>query len=312
MWQALLGFLSIALVTSLSIGWFRNLSIENQWLDKPTDRGSHHQAVPHIGGIVMMFMLVLLTLILVLVDYLSWKDSLIWLLILLLLGLIGFIDDIKDLPKRLRLIAQIVVATCAIWHFGGINSIQLGSINIEFSLFSYLLGFIWVVGFINMYNFMDGINGLAGCQALIAGLIFAAWLYYLNQTGESMLFLGVASTAIGFLYWNFSPAKVFMGDSGSTMLGGLFAVISLQLHNQFELSILFPALLFAWFLIDTSVTFAKRLFRGEKVWQAHRQHFYQKLAPNPQDHTKVTGMISLITLIISGIITAVLLYPDFL
>jgi len=303
----LLGFFTFSIATLCGISWLKKLSIKNHWLDTPTDRGSHKHAVPHIGGVVIMSMLFLLTLILMFSGYLSWRDGFIWILILLLLGLVGFIDDIRDLPKRLRLLAQIVIAVVVVWYFGGINSVQLGSMSFEFASFSYLLGFIWVIGFINMYNFMDGINGMAGCQALLAGLIFSVWLFHLNQPGESLLFLGVASTAIGFLYWNFSPAQVFMGDSGSTMLGGLFAAISLQMHNQLELSILFPVMLFAWFLIDTSLTFTKRLVRGEKVWQAHRQHFYQQLAPNPQDHTKVTGMISLFTLIISGIITAVLL-----
>ncbi len=307
MLQPIIGFVFIAVLTVLLTGWFRNLSIENHWLDKPTHRGSHHQAVPHIGGVAMMVTLCLTIIVLTISGNMSGVDSIVWLAIVLMLGIVGFIDDIRNLSKRLRLVAQIIVAVIAIWYFGGINTLNIGPINLEFSGFSYVLGFIWVVGFINMYNFMDGINGIAGCQALIAGLILAVWLYHLQQQGESLLFLAVAATACGFLYWNFSPAKVFMGDSGSTMLGGMFAVISLQLHNESNLSIIFPVLLFAWFLADTSITFLKRMLRGEKVWEAHRQHFYQLLAPNPEDHTKVTGIISLISLIIALIITVVVL-----
>ncbi len=307
MMQLIQLFLFVAVLTAVLIGVFKNLSIKNHWLDKPTDRGSHHQAIPHIGGVVMMLILILCVILLAANDYLAWNSASIWLLIIIVLGLVGFIDDIRDLSKRLRFVAQIVVAMIAVGYFGGINSLNIGFIDIELSLASYLIGFVWVLGFINMYNFMDGINGIAGFQALIAGLIFAVWLSYFQLTGESMLFLAVAAVACGFLYWNFSPPKVFMGDSGSTMLGGLFAVISLQLHNQFNLSIIFPILLFAWFLSDTIYTFSKRLIRGERVWEAHRQHIYQQMAPNPSDHTKVTGIISLITLIIALVITVVVL-----
>ena len=303
----ILAFVSIAILTAVCIGGFKRLSVENDWLDKPTDRGSHQQAVPHIGGVVMMLMLFTITILLAVYGYLTWNSAAIWLLIITLLGLVGFIDDIKDLSRRSRFAAQIIVAVAAVGYFGGINSMHLGIVKIELSLISYLIGFIWVLGFINMYNFMDGINGIAGFQALIAGLFFAVWLSHFQLTGESMLFLAVAAVACGFLYWNFSPAKVFMGDSGSTMLGGLFAVISLQLHNEFELSMIFPVLLFIWFLTDSIFTFMKRLIRGERVWQAHRQHIYQQMAPNPSDHTKVSGIISLITLIIALIVTVVVL-----
>ena len=143
-------------------------------------------------------------------------------------------------------------------------------------------------------------------QALISGLIFVLWFQYFGQTGESQILLSVAAVSAGFLYWNVTPARVFMGDSGSTMLGGVFAIVCLKLHNEQQISIIFPALIFAWFLLDTSITLIKRLFRGEKIWQAHRQHLYQKLAIAPKDHLKVTGMISLLTIIISVMTTAVL------
>jgi Fuc2NAc and GlcNAc transferase len=300
------GFTLITLATVFFTGWLKNLSIKNHWFDWPTHRGSHRDPIPNIGGLAMTVIVCSVILSLILLKKLTFSDAFIWLFLVSLLGTVGFLDDIKDLSTRLRILVHMIVAAAVVAVCGGINQLELGFTTLHFGAFSYLLGFIWVVGFINMYNFMDGINALAGTQALICGLIFAFWFQYFGQAGESLILLSVAAVSAGFLYWNVTPARVFMGDSGSTMLGGLFAIVCLKLHNELQLSIIFPALIFAWFLLDTSTTLIRRLFRGEKIWQAHRQHLYQKLAITPKDHLKVTGMISLLTIIISLITTVVL------
>lgn len=300
------GFLMLMLLGSGLTGWLRKISIRNNWFDWPTHRGSHNDPIPNIGGLAMTAVVILAITVLVLFEKLAISDALIWLFVVSVLGIVGFLDDIKGLSTRIRLIVHMAVGVVVVYVCGGINLLDSGSEAIKFEYVSYLLGFIWVVGFINMYNFMDGINGLAGSQALISALIFALWFHLFGQPGESMILLSTAAVSAGFLYWNVTPARVFMGDSGSTMLGGLFAIVCLKLHNQQQLPIFYPALIFAWFLLDTSITLTKRLFKGEKIWQAHRQHYYQKLTLTPEDHIKVTGMISLLTLIISLIITVVL------
>ena len=301
----LAGFIVLMLSTLLITGWLKKISIKNNWFDLPTHRSSHHDPIPNIGGLAMTIVIIVAIVCLVLLGKLTLIQSFVWLFIVSVLGIVGFIDDIKDLSTRLRILVHIIVAVVVVYICGGINQLDMGVFTIRFGYFSFLIGCIWVVGFINMYNFMDGINGLAGSQALISALIFALWFYLFGQTGECLILLIVAAVSAGFLYWNITPASVFMGDSGSTMLGGLFAIVCLKLHNDQQLPILFPALIFVWFLIDTSVTLTKRLLKGEKIWQAHRQHFYQKLALRPEDHIKVTGMISLLTLIISLITTVI-------
>lgn len=300
------GFIILMLLTLVLTGWLKNLSIRNNWFDWPTHRSSHHNPIPNIGGLAMTMVVFSALVTLILFGKLTLSDAFVWLFAASMLGIVGFLDDIKDLSTQLRILVHMVVGALVVSVCGGINQLDLGIGVLEFKYLSFLLGFIWVVGFINMYNFMDGINGLAGAQALISALVFALWYYLFGQAGEVMILVAIAAASAGFLYWNITPARVFMGDSGSTMLGGLFAIVCLKLHNDQQVSIVFPALVFAWFLLDTSITLTKRLFKGEKVWQAHRQHLYQKLAPAPKDHIKVTGMISLLTLIISVITTVVL------
>ena len=301
----IVGF-SVCLLLSLYLtGWLRAFSIRKNWFDWPTDRSSHLEPVPNIGGLAISLVTIVALVLLTFAGKFTLEEFFLWAFVVALLSFVGFWDDVRNLSTVLRLIVHIVIALVVVKSLGGINGINLGVINFEFGKFSYLLGFIWVVGFINMYNFMDGINTLAGAQAIIAGLVFALWLYFFGLPSEALLMLAIAAASAGFLYWNITPAKVFMGDSGSTMLGGVFAAMSLKLHNEAGLSILLPALVFAWFLLDTSLTMAKRALNGEKIWQAHRQHLYQRMAPNPDNHIKVTGMISLLTLIISLIITMV-------
>lgn len=299
-------FTIMMIVTAVLTGWLKNVSIKKNWFDWPTQRGSHRDPIPNIGGLAMTTVLFSVIILLILSGRLTPVEAFIWLILVGLLGIVGFLDDIWDLSTRLRLLVHMLAAAMVVAVCGGINTLELGSVTIQFGVFSYFLGFVWVVGFINMYNFMDGINALAGTQALIGGLVFALWFHLYGQAGESLILLSVAAVGAGFLYWNLTPARVFMGDSGSTMLGGVFAIACLKLHNDQQLSIIFPALVFAWFLLDTSITLIIRLLKGEKIWQAHRQHLYQKLAITPQDHLKVTGMISLLTLIISLFSTVVL------
>lgn len=299
-------FLVLMLVTLVLVGWLKRLSIQYNWFDMPTRRGSHHDPIPNIGGLAMSAVLFCAIIALVVLEKVTFHEAFVWLFSVSILGIVGFLDDIRDLSTLLRIVVHMMVGVVVVQVCGGINRVNLGFMVIEFDYFSAVLGFIWVVGFINMYNFMDGINGLAGCQALISGLCFSFWFYLFGQPGEAMILLSIAAVSAGFLYWNLTPSRVFMGDSGSTMLGGAFAIACLELHNSQQLPILFPALIFTWFLLDTSITLIKRLLKGEKIWQAHRQHFYQKLAVKPKDHIKVTGMISLLTLIISLIITMLL------
>ena len=300
------GFSVLMAFTLILTGWFKNISIRNNWFDWPSHRGSHHDPVPNIGGLAITVVVAISIILLVFIEKLTFKEAFVWLFAVSVLGIVGFLDDIKDLSKRLRLFVHLFVAVVVVYNCGGIHQLDLGFKTIQFEYFSYFLGVIWVVGFINMYNFMDGINALAGSQALISALVFALWFYILGEIGLSLVLLSIAAANAGFLYWNVTPARVFMGDSGSTMLGGVFAIVGLILHNAEQLPITFPALVFAWFLLDTSMTLLKRLLKGEKIWQAHRQHIYQKLAITPEDHIKVTGIISLLTLIISLIITIVL------
>ena len=156
------GFTLMMFVSIVLTGYLRKISIKNNWFDWPTQRGSHSDPIPNIGGLAMTALVVSAIILLILANKLTLADAIIWLLPVSVLGIVGFLDDIKDLSTRLRILVHMAVAAVAVAVCGGINQLELGFATIQFGVFSYLLGFFWVVGFINMYNFMDGINALAG------------------------------------------------------------------------------------------------------------------------------------------------------
>lgn len=242
-------------------------------LDQPNERSLHSTPTPRIGGLAMLLALGLI---------LPWglfdaPSPLVGLLLLAAgLGILSLLDDWRGLPVRLRLLAHLAAAGVAIWLLGLPLLLALPAI----------LAIGWMT---NLYNFMDGADGLAGSMALFG---FGAYALAASLAGPEVTInansnavpteltfasLAIASAAAGFLLFNFPPARVFLGDAGSIPLGFLAGVLGIYGWQAGLWSWLFPLLVFAPFILDASLTLLKRLLRGERFWQAHRQHLYQRL-----------------------------------
>src|SRR5437868_6483485 len=183
-----------------------------------------------------------------------------------------------------------------------LGELHLGTVGI-------IITFLWIIGLTNAYNFMDGIDGMAGGVALSAGI---AWMWLAsNMHNVFALWIALAITAssLGFLAHNWSPAKIFMGDVGSTFLGYSFAVLPLMTHTPpaaGRAAALLPlaALLLVWpFAFDSGTTFFRRLLRGENVFAAHRSHLYQRLVRAGETHRNVSSLY--MGLALSGLLLAV-------
>jgi UDP-N-acetylmuramyl pentapeptide phosphotransferase/UDP-N-acetylglucosamine-1-phosphate transferase len=150
------------------------------------------------------------------------------------------------------------------------------------------VGLVWIVGLCNAYNFMDGIDGIAAAQAIVAG---AGWAWLGWRGGDAMTALAgalIAGASLGFLFFNWPPAKVFMGDAGAAFLGFTFAALTVLALTQ-SLERAAAGALFVWpFLFDTTFTLVRRLVRGENVLRAHRSHLYQRLVARGWSHARVT------------------------
>ena len=294
--------LALALTVTGVEGW-RRLALRRQILDVPNERSSHANPTPRGGGVVIFAVTVIF-----LTAGTAPGGNLIFLspflLGAVLIALVSWFDDLFSLPSRLRFGVHTVAALLVIYGIGYFKTVELPFYNLSFGMWfvGQLITLLWIVGLTNAYNFMDGIDGIAGAQGLVAGVGWglAGWL-----TGDELIFLFgglLAATNLGFLWHNWHPARIFMGDVGSAFLGFSFAALPLLATRQTENTggwMIFGVLLVWTFVFDAVLTFIRRAMRGENVFAAHRSHLYQRLVIIGYPHNRVSlgyGALSLLGL----------------
>lgn len=281
-----------ALAWALVYG-IRAWALRRRILDLPNQRSSHSQATPRGGGLAI----VALTLAVALAALAFGQFAPIGLAYLLgaaPIATISWLDDLRSVSNRARfachtLGASLVLATLVVAPPATAPS--LGGLTVPWWPVALIM-LPWIVGLTNIYNFLDGIDGLAGGQAVVA----AGWWLAIGITHDlplvTTLSLAVAASATGFLLHNWSPARIFMGDVGSTFLGYTFAtlpLLGLQAGGPFAL--LVGGVLLVWpFIFDGGLTIIRRAIAGENIFQAHRSHLYQRLVIHGWSHRTVSGL----------------------
>ena len=280
--------LALALgLSKLVIYWFGR-----QLLDIPNTRSSHTIPTPRGGGIAIA----LATLIAALTAYFMGLINHTTLYLLapgLLMAIVGIADDLITLNIRIRLFTQTLTA-CTITLIT-LNDILFSAPIFVLLVIASVIGIVWLT---NLYNFMDGINGLAGLQAIFVCSSISL-LFYLQGTYSEiiLLMLIISSANLGFLYWNFPKAKLFMGDVGSLFIGITLATLITWTAQDNLLTICYWLIILAAFIADASYTLFIRTTTGQKFYLPHRSHFYQKIAIKLNSHTKATLLIMAFNLI---------------
>ncbi len=282
MMLALSCFILAWLVSSLCLSTMLKKKWLIQTLDQPNHRSLHVQPVPRTGGIAIMLGILAGVLPLFLLKMNDTAGSTLLGVVVIGIGLsiVARLDDLYHLSPLTRLVVQVLAAATA--------SLLIVGVPITMpQLWVVLVGVMSVVWMTNLYNFMDGADGLAGGMACIgfACYALAAWLG--NAHHLAGFCLAIAGAALAFLRFNFYPAKIFMGDVGSIPLGFFAGAIAWQGVQMHVWSVFFAVLAFLPFIYDATVTLIKRLGQGKKVWLAHREHFYQKLVLSGVSHDKV-------------------------
>ncbi|MEX3983370.1 glycosyltransferase family 4 protein [Paraburkholderia sp. EG287A] len=254
--------------------------------DVPNHRSLHVKPIPRVGGwgIVPIGLAALL-----------WHASQMWLIAAgaAALALVSQIDDRRDLPARIRFAVHFaaVVALVVIWPADAPWWLLAG------------IGFL-MLWLINLYNFMDGADGLAGGMALFGFGAYAAAALATGHPSPALAQVGaaLAGAALGFLFLNFHPAKLFLGDAGSITLGFLAGALGYWGWRGAVWPLWFPAFVFSPFIADASITLLRRVCRGEKFWQAHREHYYQRMVRSGIGHSRTA--IYWYALMFAGVIVA--------
>lgn len=278
-------------------GLLRRYAIEYSVLDIPNIRSSHKVPTPRGGGIAIvisfLFALPAITFLGLIGIQTMWA----------LLGagagiaVLGFIDDHQHIPARWRLLGHFTGAAWAIFWVGGLPTLPFFGFALNLGWLGYVLATVYLVWLLNLFNFMDGIDGIASIETICVCL-GGALLYALvgAQVGFIAVPLLLAVAVAGFLFWNFPPARIFMGDAGSGFLGITLGVLSLQAgwvsHELFWAWLV----LLGVFVVDATFTLLRRLLRGDKVYEAHCSHAYQNASRQYRRHLPVTMAVLFINL----------------
>ena len=250
----ILSFVVAFVALRLLIGPFARFA-----LDHPNERSLHERPVPRTGGIAV---LAGMASVIVFLQHAYWLP----LALALILAAVSLVDDLRDMPTPVRLIAHLTAAAVlvgnALWPGHPLGVVLL------------VIAIAWIT---NLYNFMDGSDGLAGGMAVLGFGTYAVAAYLAGDPVLAALCVAIAGAAAAFLTHNFPPARIFLGDVGSIPLGFLAGALGVVGWQGGLWPLWFPVLVFGPFIGDATLTLIRRLLRRERVWQAHRDHYYQRL-----------------------------------
>lgn len=291
-----ISFFLIFFILAFGFTYFmRAYALKKNIIDNPNERSSHSVPTPRGGGVAVVGSYLLALAVLMYSQQLELQTGFTLMAAGFVIALLGFLDDHGHINSMLRLVIHFLVAIGVVLSLGGFaevtafNGVQLGFIV-------NIIAVLFLVWLLNLYNFMDGINGIASVEAITTTVSMAILYLLLNTSLNSDILWLLATCVFGFLLWNFPKAKIFMGDACSGFLGltlGILALIALK-ENL--------ALFCAWiiclgvFVVDATYTLIKRVLSGYKMYDAHRSHSYQILSRKWGSHTPVTLAIAAINL----------------
>jgi Fuc2NAc and GlcNAc transferase len=270
----------------------RSYLLRRKILDIPNSRSSHSRPTPRGGGlsIVIVFLGIALWLACRGAVAPNLAAALIW--GGLAVAGVGFLDDHSPVPAGVRLLVHFAAAAWALWCLGGVGPLNLGAISWNWGWVGQLPAVVGLVWMINLYNFMDGIDGLAAtegiCVSALGGLVIA----WSGHGSLAVCVAGLAAACAGFLVWNWPPAKIFMGDVGSGFLGFVFGVLAISSAKHRSWLFWSWVILLSVFIVDATVTLVRRGLSGARWSHAHRSHAYQHAAELWGSHLRVTLTIA--------------------
>ncbi len=297
MWRALVASVDwtipvIAFVAaSVVTGVVRYYALRVDLLDLPNARSSHSVPTPSGGGLGIVVAVFVSLFLVHQQHYLETAAAYSLLGGGLLIALVGIIDDYRHVPSAIRLAVHIAACGFVLAVVGGFPPVQFGSVTVDLTYAGDILALTLMVWFVNAFNFMDGIDGIAAVEAIC---VCAGAYVIAAATGNSAMTamsVGIAAASAGFLVWNLPPAKIFMGDVGSAFLGVVIASQAIWSHANGSLPVWTWLILAGVFLVDATVTLVTRIALRHNWTVAHRSHAYQKMARQLGSHGRVTATV---------------------
>lgn len=307
-WIVAASFVASVLFTGVA----RRYALQRGVLDLPNARSSHSTPTPRGGGIAVVAASAVGLALLASVHAVATREALLLAAGTLLIAAIGWLDDHTSVPPRVRLAVHVTIAILTVAAFRGFPTLDVGIAALHLGTLGAVLAVLAVVWSINLFNFMDGIDGLAGTEGTLVCAAAAALLALRGDASLSAIAAVIAAASAGFLCWNWPPARIFLGDVGSGALGYAIATIAIAAERHGTVPLLASAMLYGVFVGDATVTLARRVARGERPAEAHRDHAYQRLSRVWGAHRPVTLAAASVTLVLALLAAAATLRPALL
>lgn len=260
----------------------------------PNKRSLHEKPVPKSGGIAIVITWYAGLTILFLNDFIE-KNLYCALMTGVLISVVSLLDDIYEVKPVLRLLIHFISAVIAFSFLGGLRPLFIPEIHFNYNWIVYPIAIIGIVWFINLFNFMDGVDGYASVEAIFISSVF----FIMSWNPASVLLIVCVS---GFLIWNWPKARIFMGDTGSTQLGFVLVISGIYFHNTLEFSILNWIMLTSPFWFDATITLARRWKNNENLSKGHRKHVYQRFVRMGYPHQVVNYILIGLNMLIIALI----------
>lgn len=294
-WAALTA--ACLLIGLLSTKALQAYALRSGWLDIPNARSSHSVPTPRSGGIAIWIAFTAGISVLLAFELLDWR------LYVALAGggtavaAVGYVDDRTQLSARSRLLVHVTAAVWALAWMGKLPAIGFFGAPVDLGAAGYVLGVLAIVWTVNLFNFMDGIDGLAGAQAVFMAMTGAALALLAGGASIALAAALLAASCAGFLVWNWPPARIFMGDVGSGFVGFAIAVLALASAQVSAVGPVCWLVLGGVFFVDATLTLVRRVGRGLPASQPHRDHAYQTLTRRWHSHLRVTLCVAVVNVL---------------
>jgi UDP-N-acetylmuramyl pentapeptide phosphotransferase/UDP-N-acetylglucosamine-1-phosphate transferase len=323
--EYVLAFIAVFAASAAGTGLITGFLRQRAMFDLPNDRSSHASPTPRGGGLAVTAVLIIAWNVVTLTEPESPLPMSVLLIGAVLLAVVSWIDDLRSLHPAVRLAAHFAAAAVALPVLPEQALVFQGLLPLPADRLAAMFLLVW---FINLFNFMDGIDGITGVEAVTvsAGCVLIGFLFPAGIVlpGFSLYGLVIAAAAMGFLCWNWEPARVFLGDVGSVPMGYLLGVLLLVLaaSGLWAAALILPLYYFA----DSGATIVRRAIKGEKIWRPHASHYYQQAARRVGSHARVALAVlyadavlvalalyaaegnGVLALILAAVLTAALLY----
>lgn len=284
------GTVSLLLGYALTLG-VRRYALAKAMVDVPNERSLHSVPTPRGGGLSIVVCSLAALGVNAATGLMTIREAVGYGIGGFAVAAVGFIDDHRSVRARDRAAVHFAAAGVFLYAIGGLPSLSFGAWTMHLGPAGYVLGALVIVWMINLYNFMDGIDGIAASEAVIVAALAAGLLLWKGATGTAVLCAAIAMSSLGFLVWNWSPAKIFMGDVGSGFLGFCFGALAVAGEKRGDIPLSAWVLLLGVFVADATLTLCRRIARRERFYLPHKSHAYQRAVASGFSHAQVTTAV---------------------